>query len=144
VLRRDSTLSHKIKLSLYKLLIRAIITQDASVWSFISDSNYLRLQVVQNKSFRVTGDYPTGMKSSHDCAIELTGSQPNVLLPVYPIPNPRFNNSEVAPQTIRKLRINDICMTGRNIFSCNQLTIGQRLLKFFYSHFYIYIYLNPV
>lgn len=79
----------------------------------------------------MTDDCPTGIKSSHDCTIELTGSQANVLLPVYPIPTPRFNNSEVAPQTTRKLCIKNICIKGRNIFRCNQLTIGQCLLKFF-------------
>jgi hypothetical protein len=125
VLRRDSTLSHKIKLSLYKLFNRAILTHDAPVWSSKRDSNYFRLQVVQNKSFRVTGDYPMCTKSSHDCTTELNGSQPNVLLPVYPIPTPRFNNSEVAPQTTQKRYIKNIYIKGRNIFCCNQLAIGR-------------------
>jgi len=121
VLKRDSTLSHKIKLSLYKLLIRAILTYDFPVWSSKSDSYYFRLQVVQNKSFRVTGCLSHGYR----IISQLTGSQPNVLLPVYPIPTPWFNNSEVAPQTTRKLCINNIYINGRNIFCCNQLTSGH-------------------
>ena len=57
-LARDSTLSSHNKLTIYKLLIRPILTYAAPVWSNTSPSNYRHLQVLQSKCHRVIGDYP--------------------------------------------------------------------------------------
>ena len=58
LLAHDSTLSLHDKLTIYKLLIRPILTYAAPIWSNISPSNYRHLQVLQSKCRRVIGDYP--------------------------------------------------------------------------------------
>jgi hypothetical protein len=58
LLSRDSTLSLHNKLTLYKLLIRPILTYATPVWSNTSLSNYRHLQILQSKCLRVIGDYP--------------------------------------------------------------------------------------
>jgi len=58
LLARDSTLNLSNKLSLYKLIIRSILTYAAPVWSNTSFYNYRRLQVSQSKCLRVIGNYP--------------------------------------------------------------------------------------
>ena len=44
--------------SLYKLLIRPILTYATPVWSNTSSTNYLHLQTLQSKCLRVIGNYP--------------------------------------------------------------------------------------
>ena len=46
------------KLTLYKLLIRPILTFAAPVWSNTSTTNYRHLQTLQSKCLRVIGNYP--------------------------------------------------------------------------------------
>jgi hypothetical protein len=58
LLARDSTLSSHNKLTLYKLLIRPILTYAAPVWSNTSNTNYCHLQTLQSKCLRVIGNYP--------------------------------------------------------------------------------------
>jgi hypothetical protein len=58
LLARDSTLTLSNKLTLYKLVIRSILTYAAPVWSNTSSSNYRRLQISQSKCLRVIGNYP--------------------------------------------------------------------------------------
>jgi hypothetical protein len=53
LLARDSTLTMKIKLHLYKSIIRSTMTYAAPVWCAISDSTYQNLQTVQNKCLTV-------------------------------------------------------------------------------------------
>ena len=55
---RDSTLTLTNKITLYKLIIRYILSYAAPVWSNISSYNYRRLQVSQSKCLRVIGNYP--------------------------------------------------------------------------------------
>ena len=52
LLARDSTLSSHNKFTLYKLLIRPVLTYAAPVWS-----NYRHLQLLQSKCLRVIGSY---------------------------------------------------------------------------------------
>ena len=65
LLARDSTLSLHNKLTLYKLLIRPILTYAATVWRNTSLSNYRHLQILQSKCLRVIGDYPRRTPISH-------------------------------------------------------------------------------
>jgi hypothetical protein len=58
LLARDSMLSPHNKLTLYKLMIRPILTYAAPVWSNTSSSNYRYLQLLQSKCLRVIGNYP--------------------------------------------------------------------------------------
>jgi hypothetical protein len=58
LLARDSTLSPHNKLTLYKLLIRPILTYAAPVWSNTSNTNYRHLQTLQSKCLRVIRNYP--------------------------------------------------------------------------------------
>jgi len=58
LLARDSTLSLSNKLTLYKLLIRPVLTYTAPVWSNTSSSNYRQLQILQSKCLQVIGNYP--------------------------------------------------------------------------------------
>ena len=46
------------KLTLYKLIIRSILSYAAPVWSNTSVYNYRRLQVSQSECLRVIGNYP--------------------------------------------------------------------------------------
>ena len=61
----DSTLSLHNKLTLYKLLMRPILTYAAPVWRNTSFSNYRHLQILQSKCLRVIGDYPRRTPISH-------------------------------------------------------------------------------
>jgi len=58
LLASDSTLSSYNKLTLYKLLIRLVLTYAAPVWSNTSSSNYRHLQLLQSKCLKVIGNYP--------------------------------------------------------------------------------------
>ena len=53
IYRRKSKLSSKNKLIMYKTLIRPLITYGSPVWSSISDTQFRRIQVVQNKCLRI-------------------------------------------------------------------------------------------
>jgi hypothetical protein len=58
LLARDSSLSPRNKIMLYRLLIRPILTYAAApVWSNTSNTNYRHLQTLQSKCLRVTGNY---------------------------------------------------------------------------------------
>jgi hypothetical protein len=63
LLNRDSTLTQTSKLTLYKLLIRSLLTYATPVWNTTCNSNYLKLQVVQNKSLLIIGAYPRELPS---------------------------------------------------------------------------------
>jgi hypothetical protein len=65
LLARDSTLSSHNKLTLYKLLIRPVLTYAAPVWNNTSSSNYRHLQLLQCKCLRVIGNYPRCTPISH-------------------------------------------------------------------------------
>jgi hypothetical protein len=65
LLTRDSTLSQTSKLTLYKLLIRSLLTYATPVWNTTCNSNYLKLQGFRNKSLRVIGVYTRGTPISH-------------------------------------------------------------------------------
>ena len=56
--RDGQRLSLHNNLTIFKLLIRPILTYAAPVWSNTSLSNYRHLQVLQSKCLRVIGDYP--------------------------------------------------------------------------------------
>jgi hypothetical protein len=58
LLARDSPLTIRNKILLYKLLLRSMITCAAPVWSSISLTNYRHLQVYQSKCRRFIGDFP--------------------------------------------------------------------------------------
>jgi len=58
LLARDSTLTILNKLTLYKLMIRSLLTYAGPVWSNTSQSNYRHIQILQSKCLRVIGDYP--------------------------------------------------------------------------------------
>ena len=61
----SSKLSPHNKLTLYKLLIRPVLTYAAPVWSETSSSNYRHLQILQSKCLRVIGNYPRYTPISH-------------------------------------------------------------------------------
>jgi len=58
LLSRDSPLILQHKLLLYNLVLRAMITYAAPVWSSTSPPNLHHLQVFQSKCLRVIGDLP--------------------------------------------------------------------------------------
>jgi hypothetical protein len=65
LIARDSTLTQSNKLTLYKLLVRSILTYAAPVSSSTCPSNYLKPQVIQLKCHRVIGNYPRHTPTSH-------------------------------------------------------------------------------
>jgi hypothetical protein len=65
LLGRDSPLSTPSKLTLYKLLIRSVLTYAAPVWSNTSSSNCRQLQILQSKCLPVTGNYPRRTPIAH-------------------------------------------------------------------------------
>lgn len=58
VLNRRSTLSPYTKLKIYSTLIRPCITYACPVWSSTCQSNYNKLQVIQNKALKTAFDTP--------------------------------------------------------------------------------------
>lgn len=68
ILNRQSNLSPYTKLRIYKTLIRPVITYAAPVWSSTSDSNYSKLQVIQNKALKTAYNTPyyTNLKRLHN------------------------------------------------------------------------------
>ena len=58
LINRKSVLSLNNKILIYKTIVRPVITYGCPVWSNISESNYNKLQIVQNKFLRIIGNYP--------------------------------------------------------------------------------------
>jgi len=65
LLASNSTLSPHNKLTLYKLLIRPVLTFTAPVWSNTSSTNYRQLKILPSKCLRVTGNYPRCTPITH-------------------------------------------------------------------------------
>jgi len=65
LLTRDSTLTQPLRLTLYNLLTRSILTSAAPVCSPTCPSNYLKLQIIQSKCLRVIGNYTRRTPTSH-------------------------------------------------------------------------------
>jgi hypothetical protein len=65
LLARDSAFTQSNKVTIYKLLIRSILTYAAPFWSSTCYSNYLRLQVIQSKCLLVIGNHPRPTTNSH-------------------------------------------------------------------------------
>lgn len=100
LLRRKSKLSKSTKLLIYTTLVRPILTYACPVWSSTCNTNYLKLQVVQNKA----------LKLSHSTAFRtnLTTLHTKIKLPLlrnfilnksktfYLIKNPRHKNSLIS------------------------------------------------
>jgi hypothetical protein len=51
-------LSTNIKLTLYKALIRSVVTYAGHAWELAADTYLLKLQRLQNKVLRATGNFP--------------------------------------------------------------------------------------
>jgi hypothetical protein len=51
-------LSANIKLTLHKALIRSVLTYACPAWEFAADSHLLKLQRLQNRVLRTTGNFP--------------------------------------------------------------------------------------
>jgi len=55
---KSERLSANIKLTLYKALIRSVMTYACPTWEFAADTHLLKLQRLQNRVLRSTGNYP--------------------------------------------------------------------------------------
>ena len=55
---KSERLSTNIKLTVYKALIRSIMTYACPVWEFAADTYLLKLQRLQNRVLRTIGNYP--------------------------------------------------------------------------------------
>jgi hypothetical protein len=55
---RSEWLSANIKLTLYKKMIRSVMTYACPTWEFAADTHLLKLQCVQNKVLCITGKFP--------------------------------------------------------------------------------------
>jgi PIN domain nuclease of toxin-antitoxin system len=58
LLLRSERLSVSTKLTLYKALIRSILTYVCSAWEFAADSNILKLQRLQKEVLRTIDNLP--------------------------------------------------------------------------------------
>ena len=58
LINRNSKLSVENKLLIYKSIIRPVISYGCPVWSNISESNFNKVQILQNKFLRLIGNYP--------------------------------------------------------------------------------------
>lgn len=67
ILNRKSKISSQTKLRIYATLIRPCLTYAAPVWSSLADTNYNKLQVVQNKAIKIAYNTPfkTNLKLLH-------------------------------------------------------------------------------
>jgi hypothetical protein len=65
LLARNSTLSPYNELTLYKLLIRPVLTYAAPLWSSTSSTNYRQLQILQFKCLRVIDNYTRRTPITH-------------------------------------------------------------------------------
>jgi hypothetical protein len=54
---KSERLSINIKLTLHKALIRSVMTQACSVWEFAADTLLIKLQRLENKVHRSTGNF---------------------------------------------------------------------------------------
>ena len=57
IFNRNSNFSVASKLLLYKTVVRPTITYACSAWSYISNSSFGKLQILQNKFLRLIGNY---------------------------------------------------------------------------------------
>jgi hypothetical protein len=55
---RSERLSANIKLTLHKALIRSVMTYACPAWELAADTYVLKLQLLQNKVLRTTGNFP--------------------------------------------------------------------------------------
>jgi hypothetical protein len=55
---KSDFLSTSIKLTLYKALIRLVMTYACSAWELAADTHLLKLQRLQNKVLRIIGNVP--------------------------------------------------------------------------------------
>jgi hypothetical protein len=55
---KSEWLSTYIKLTLHKALIRGAMTNACPAWEFAADNHLLKLQRLQNKFLRTTGNFP--------------------------------------------------------------------------------------
>jgi hypothetical protein len=55
---KSDRLSTKSKLTLYKALIRSIMTYACPAWEFVADTHLMKLQRLQNKVLRTTDKFP--------------------------------------------------------------------------------------
>jgi hypothetical protein len=55
---KSEHLSANIKLTLYKALIRSIMTYASPAWEFAANTHLLKLQCLQNKVLRTIGNFP--------------------------------------------------------------------------------------
>jgi hypothetical protein len=56
---KSERLSTNIKLTFHKALIRSVITQACSTWEFAPDTHLIKLQRLQDKVHRTTGNFPS-------------------------------------------------------------------------------------
>lgn len=68
ILNRRSNLSSVTKLRLYNTLVRPCLTYAAPVWSHTCKTNFLYLQVIQNKAVKISYNTPflTNIRKLHD------------------------------------------------------------------------------
>lgn len=62
IMNKRSNLSPKTKLKIYSTLIRPCLSYAAPVWSSTCDTNYKKLQVLQNKAFKIA--YNTAFRTN--------------------------------------------------------------------------------
>jgi hypothetical protein len=67
---KSERLSANIKLTLYKTLIRSIMTYVCPAWELAADTYLLKLQRLQNKVMRTTGNF-AGVHLSAICQRQL-------------------------------------------------------------------------
>jgi hypothetical protein len=68
---RSQRLNTNIKLTLHKAFIRGTMTYACPAWEFAADNHPLKLQRMQSKVLRTTGNYPrhTGSRGSRDSSV---------------------------------------------------------------------------
>ena len=57
LINKRSVLSKGSKLTIYTMIIRPALTYACSVWSYMSATNYNKLQITENKFLRLLGNY---------------------------------------------------------------------------------------
>lgn len=110
ILNRRSNLSAYTKLRMYTTLIRPCITYAAPVWSSTCDSNFDKLQLVQNKALKTAFNTPfyTNLSKLHG-KIQLPKIKPyvlNISRKFYIDKNPHHSNSLVS--SIGKSRLHTL------------------------------------
>lgn len=100
ILKRRSKVSSITKLKIYKTLVRPCITYAAPVWSSTCESNYTKLQVVQNKAIKTSFNTPlrTNLKTLHSQLNFPTLKQfiTNVTKKFYLVTNPKHHNPLIS------------------------------------------------